>query len=232
MTKDFNKVENKKKKMKFKIKKISGSLIASLAFLTVGSISPVHASCENAPASGSQFKYEGPGSFKLRMTAQRFIKTKNPQRLNMILTRVDRRAQFDLGEFFKGVFNGEIDVDSNGEAEWLIGPEDMQQKEITEGFQKEVAKFNTKVDDFDIPGTRKVGQCVDPGNMIVVTRQLSSEQIFAALQGIDASNQLKGKSTDDVAENETIISEENKGPKGYKSQVSGGYDGYADMEEF
>ena len=219
--------------MKFKIKKISGSLLASLACLTIGSISPVYASCENAPASGSQFKYEGPGSFKLRTTAQRFIDTKNPQRLNMILTRVDRRAQFDLAEFFKGVFNGEIDVDSNGEAEWLIGPEDMKQEDITKGFQKEVAKFNTKVDNFDIPGTRKIGQCVDPGNKIVVTRQISSEQIFAALQGIDASNQLKSKSTDDVAEDETIVSEENKeSKKGYKSQVSGGYDGYADMEEF
>ena len=219
--------------MKSKIKKISGSLLAGLAFLTVGSISPVHASCENAPASGSQFKYEGPGSFKLRTTSQRFIDTKNSQRLNMILNRVDRRAQFDLGEFFKGVFNGEIDVDSNGEAEWLIGPEDMKQEDITKGFQKEIGKFNTQVKDFDIPGTRKVGQCVDPGNQIVVTRQISSEQIFAALQGIDASNQLKGKSTDDVAENETIVSEENKGSKkGYKSQVSGGYDGYADMEEF
>ena len=219
--------------MKSKIKKISSAFLASLACLSVGSISPVHASCENAPASGSQFRYEGPGSFKLRMTAQRFIDTKNPQRLNMILTRVDRRAQFDLAEFFKGVFNGEIDVDSNGEAEWLIGPEDMKQEDITKGFLKEVNKFNTKVDDFDIPGTRKVGQCVDPGNQIVVTRQISSEQIFAALQGIDASNQLKSKSTDDVAEDETIVSEENKeSKKGYKSQVSGGYDGFADMEEF
>ena len=203
--------------------------MASLACLTVGSIGPVHASCENAPASGSQFKYEGPGSFKLRFTSQTFIDTKNPQRLNMILTRVDRRAQFDLGEFFKGVFNGEIDLDSSGEAEWLIGPADMKQEDITKGFLKEVGKFNTKVDDFDIPGTRKVGQCVDPGNQIVVTRQISSEQIFAAIQGIDASNKLNAKSTDDVDTNETSVIQENKG---YKSQVSGGYDGYADMEEF
>ena len=85
------------------------------------------------------------------------------------------------------------------------------------------------MDDFDVPGTRKVGQCVDPGNQIVVTRQISSEQIFAAIQGIDASNELNVKSTDDVGANETSVIEENKG---YKSQVSGGYDGYADMEEF
>ena len=215
--------------MKSKIKKVSGSLLASLACLTISSISPVYASCENAPASGSQFKYEGPGSFKLRTTAQRFIDTKNPQRLNMILTRVDRRAQFDLAEFFKGVFNGEIDIDSSGDAEWLIGPEDMKQEDITKGFLKEVGKFNTKVDDFDVPGTRKVGQCVDPGKQIVVTRQISSEQIFAAIQGIDASNELNVKSTDDVGANETSVIQENKG---YKSQVSGGYDGYADMEEF
>ena len=215
--------------MKSKIKKVSGSLLASLACLTISSISPVYASCENAPASGSQFKYEGPGSFKLRTTAQRFIDTKNPQRLNMILTRVDRRAQFDLAEFFKGVFNGEIDIDSSGDAEWLIGPADMKQEDITKGFLKEVGKFNTKVDDFDVPGTRKVGQCVDPGKQIVVTRQISSEQIFAAIQGIDASNELNVKSTDDVGANETSVIQENKG---YKSQVSGGYDGYADMEEF
>ena len=220
--------------MKSKIKKVSGTLLASLACLTVGSIgniSPVHASCENAPASGSQFKMTGPDTFKLRTTFQTFIDTKNARKLNLALTRADRQAQFDLSEFFKGVFNGDLDVDADGQAEWLIGEQDMVQKDIAQGFENAKRKFNTQVKNFDIPGTRKVGQCVDPGNQIVVTREISSEQIFAA----NSATTLKNESTqkdDDVAANETIVSEENKGPKAYKSQVSGGYDGYADMEEF
>ena len=217
--------------MKSKIKKI-GALFASFAFFSLAGINPVHASCENAPASGSQFKMTGPDSFKLRTTFQTFIDTKNSRKLNMALTRADRQAQFDLAEFFKGVFNGDLDVDSNGEAEWLIGEEDMVQKDIAQGFEKAKRKFNTQVKNFDIPGTRKVGQCVDPGNQIVVTREISSEQIFAAVQAGGVSNQLKDKSTDDVAGNETINNQEIKGPRPYKSQVRGGYDGYADMEEF
>ena len=218
--------------MKSKIKKISGSLLASLACLSLGSISPVYASCENAPASGSQFKMTGPDSFKLRTTVQTFIDTKNARKLNLALTRAERQAQFDLAEFFKGVFNGELDVDSSGEAEWLIGEEDMVQKDVAQGFERAKRKFNTEVKDFVLPGSRKIGQCVDPGKEIVVSREISSEQIFAAVQAGGASNLLKGKSTDDDAANETINNDENERPRPYKSQVSGGYDGYADMEEF
>ena len=101
--------------MKLKIKKIFGTLLASLACFTVGIFSPVHASCENAPSSGSKFKMTGPDTFKLRTTFQTFIDTKNARKLNLALTRADRQAQFDLSEFFKGVFNGDLDVDADGQ---------------------------------------------------------------------------------------------------------------------
>ena len=106
----------------------------------------------------------------------------------------------------------------------------MSEKDVLEGYEKAVLKINTEIKDFNTVGTRKIGQCIDPGNMIVVTREISSESLFAA-----NSSTLEGKSTkniDDVATNENINIEETDSYKGYKSQVRGGYDGYADMEEF
>ena len=210
-----------------KLKNFSGTLLASLAFFTVGSISPVHASCENAPMSGSKFKLTGPDSFKLRTTFQTFIDTKNARKLNFALLQADRQTQAELGEFFVGVFNGDIDVDANGDAEFLVGEEDMSMKDKLEGFEQAKRKFKTEVKNFDIPGSRKVGQCVDPGKQIVVTREISSDSIFAA-RSVSTLKNESTKKDDDVATNETVVSEK----KGYKSQVSGGYDGYADMEEF
>ncbi len=174
--------------------------------------------------SGSKFKLTGPDSFKLRTTFQTFIDTKNARKLNFALLQADRQTQAELGEFFVGVFNGDIDVDANGDAEFLVGEEDMSMKDKLEGFEQAKRKFKTEVNNFDIPGSRKVGQCVDPGKQIVVTREISSDSIFAARSFENEST----KKDDEVAIDETVVSDE----KGYKSQVSGGYDGYADMEEF
>ena len=215
--------------MKSKIKKISSAFIASLTLLSVGNVSPVHASCENAPSAGSKFKLTGPDSFKLRTTVQTFIDTKNARKLNFILLRTDRQTQSELAEFFKGVFNGTIDVDAGGDSEFLIAEQDMTEKDKLEGFENAKLRFNTEIKNFDLSGTRKVGQCIDPGNMIVVTREISSDTIFAA-RGI--SSPSSDETIDDIAANENINSGGNKGPKPYKSQVGGGYDGYADMDEF
>jgi len=217
--------------MKFKIKKISGSLLASLACLTLGSISPVHASCENAPMSGSKFKLTGPDSFKLRVTTQTFVDTKNARKLNFLLLQTDRRAQTELAEFFAGIQNGTISAKAGGDLDFLVAEEDMSEKDKLEGFEKAVSEINTRFVEFNAAGSRKIGQCVDPGNQIVVTREISSDSIFAA-RSASTSKNASTKKDDDVAANKTKVIEENKGPKGYKSQVSGGYDGYADMEEF
>ena len=213
-----------------KLKKISSKVLASLACLTVGSISPVFASCENAPMAGSQFKFNGPESFKFRVTASTLVDTKNARKLNFLLTQTDRKAQSELAEFFKGVADGTISAENSGNLDFVIADQDMSEKDKLEGYEAAVLKINTVVKNFSTVGTRKVGQCIDPGNMIVVTREISSDSLFAATN----SSTLKDKSTkkeEDVAANENINIEKTKF-KGYKSQVRGGYDGYADMEEF
>ncbi|WP_288262714.1 hypothetical protein [uncultured Prochlorococcus sp.] len=215
--------------MKSKIKKISSAFIATATLLSFGNFSPVLASCENAPSAGSKFKLTGPDSFKLRTTVQTFIATKSARRLNFILQRTDRQTQSELAEFFKQVFNGTINVEGEGNNEFLEGEQDMTEKDKLEGFQKAITKFNTEIKNFDLPGTRKVGQCVDPGRMIVVTREISSDAIFAASGAFSPTGD---KTTDVIPANETINSDGNKGFKPYKSQVDGGYDGYLDMEEF
>ena len=214
--------------MKSKIKKISSALFASLTFLTVGSISPVYATCENAPMSGSKFKFNGPESFKLRVTASTLVDTKNARKLNFLLTQTDRKAQSELAEFFRGVANGTISAENSGGLDFIVAEQDMSEKDKLEGYEKAVLKINTEIKDFDTVGTRKIGQCIEPGKIIVVTREISSDSLFAAT----SSSTMKDQSTkkeDDVAANEN---ENTDYYKGYKSQVSGGYDGYADMEEF
>ena len=217
--------------MKSKIKKVSGTLLASLACLTVGSISPVHASCENAPMSGSKFKLTGPDSWKLRTTVQKFIDTKNARKLNFELIQTDREAALELGTFFNSIQNGTISAEAGGNLDFIVAEEDVSEKDRLEGFKKAALDITTTQVKYNPAGSRKIGQCVEPGVQIVVTREISSDAILAA----KSASTLKNESTkidDDVASNETIVSEEIKVEKLKRSQVSKGYDGYADMEEF
>ena len=210
--------------MKSKIKNISCTLLASLACLTAGSISPVNASCEKAPSAGSQFKLTGPDSFKFRFTERTQTIVENPRKLDFLLTQTDRKAQAGITEFFTGVVNGNIGVDNESKLEFIVADEDMSEKDKLEGFEQAIFKINTEITNFNLVGSRKVGSCIEPGKQVAVTREISSDSIFAARSFENEST----KKDDDVAIDETVVSDE----KGYKSQVSGGYDGYADMEEF
>ena len=211
--------------MKFKIIKTIGGLIAGLSLLTFGSISNVKASCENAPLSGSRFRMTGPDTFKLRHTFQTFIDTKNARKLNFLLQEADRQAQSELAEFFKGVFNGSIDIESGGKSDFLVGNDDMSEEDILAGFTNAKKKFNTEVKSFDARGSIKVGQCVEPGQQIVVTREITSEQIFAA------SNLKNGIQEKTKNETKNVINEDIESNV-RKSTVQRGYDGYGNLEDF
>ena len=206
--------------MKLKIIKTIGGIIAGLSLLTFGNVSDVKASCENAPSSGSKFRMTGPDTFKLRTTVQTFIDTKNARKLNFLLQEADRQAQFELAEFFKGVFDGSLENEGEQRNEFLVGNDDMSEEAILTGFSNAKKRFNSEVKSFDARGSMKVGQCVEPGQQIVVTREIKSEQIFAA------TNVKNG-----IQETTNVSSEDNES-YGRKSTVQRGYDGYGNLEDF
>ena len=206
--------------MKLKIIKTIGGIIAGLSLLTFGNVSDVKASCDNAPLSGSKFRMTGPDTFKLRTTVQTFIDTKNARKLNFLLQEADRQAQFELAEFFKGVFDGSLENEGEQRNEFLVGNDDMSEEAILTGFSNAKKRFNSEVKSFDARGSMKVGQCVEPGQQIVVTREIKSEQIFAA------------KNVKNGIQETTNVSSEDNESYGRKSTVQRGYDGYGNLEDF
>ena len=96
----FDKIDKKDveyqliKQPKVKLKGFITSLITGVSLFTASNISPVIAgSCENAPDTGTVFKWTGPDTWKILSTVRQSITSTNERKVEFAYKKLDLKAK-------------------------------------------------------------------------------------------------------------------------------------------
>ena len=94
-----------------KLKVFFTGIIASASLITAGNINPVFAgSCENAPDTGTVFKWTGPETWKIMTTVRQYISSSNERKVEFAFKKLDLKADRELAQWLSVNVKGAADL--------------------------------------------------------------------------------------------------------------------------
>ena len=225
MTKDIIKLENIHKiYRKVKIKGLFTIIIAGASFFAASNTNQVFAgSCENAPDTGTVFKYTGPENWKIMTTVRQSITSSNERKVEFAFKKLDLKAQRELAQWLSINVKGAADLTENEKEKFVIGADDEVSEDSLEGFNEFTDSYGKSVDEL-LVGLVNIGRCHTLGEEVRLTKGINSENIIAAQS---MKNQDFGGSSGTTKSNNLSSPQET-----YRKDLNKGYSGYGNLENF
>ena len=206
-----------------KLKVFFTGIIASASLITAGNINPVFAgSCENAPDTGTVFKWTGPDTWKIMTTVRQSITSSNERKVEFAFKKLDLKADRELAQWLAVNVKGAADLTENEKEKFVIGANDEVSEDSLEGFNEFTDEYGKSVDEL-LVGVVNVGRCHTLGGEVRLTKGINSENIIAAQR---MKNQDFGGSAG--SSNNNLSSPQET----YRKDLNKGYSGYGNLEDF
>ena len=207
-----------------KLKAFFTGIIVSASFFTASNTNQVFAgSCENAPDTGTVFKWTGPGTWKIMTTVRQSVSSSNERKVEFAFKKLDLKAQRELAQWLSINVKGAADLTENEKEKFVIGVNDEVTEDSLEGFNEFTDEFGSRVDEL-LVGVVNVGRCNTLGEEVRLTKGINSESIIAA-QGMK-------KQDFDGSAGSTNSNNLSSPQKTYRKDLNKGYSGYGNLEDF
>ena len=207
-----------------KLKVFFTGIIASASLITTGNINQVLAgSCENAPDTGTVFKWTGPETWKIMTTVRQSISSSNERKVEFAFKKLDLKADRDLAQWLSVNVKGAADLTENEKEKFVIGADDEVSEDSLEGFNEFTDSYGKSVDEL-LVGVVNIGRCHTLGEEVRLTKGINSENIIA---GQSMKNQDFGGSAGSYNSNNLSSPQET-----YRKDLNKGYSGYGNLEDF
>ncbi len=207
-----------------KFKGLLTSIIAGASFFTAINTNQVFAgSCENAPDTGTVFKWTGPGTWKIMTTVRQSISSSNERKVEFAFKKLDLKAQRELAQWISINVKGAADLTEDEKEKFVIGANDEVSEDSLEGFNEFTDEYSSSVNEL-LVGVVNVGRCHTLGEEVRLTKGINSENIIA---GQSMKKQDFGRSTGSTNSNNL-----SSPPQTYRKDLMKGYSGYGNLEDF
>ena len=207
-----------------KLKVFFTGIIASASLITAGNINPVFAgSCENAPDTGTVFKWTGPETWKIMTTVRQSISSSNERKIEFAFKKLDLKADRELAQWLSVNVKGAADLTESEKEKFVIGADDEVSEDSLEGFNEFTDSYGKSVDEL-LVGLVNIGRCHTLGEEVRLTKGINSENIIAAQS---MKNQDFGGRTGSTNSNNLSSPQET-----YRKDLNKGYSGYGNLENF
>ena len=207
-----------------KLKVFFTGIIASASLITAGNINPVFAgSCENAPDTGTVFKWTGPETWKIMTTVRQSISSSNERKIEFAFKKLDLKADRELAQWLSVNVKGAADLTESEKEKFVIGADDEVSEDSLEGFNEFTDTYGKSVDEL-LVGVVNIGRCHTLGEEVRLTKGINSENIIAAQS---MKNQDFGGRAGSTNSNNLSSPQET-----YRKDLNKGYSGYGNLENF
>jgi len=207
-----------------KLKVFFTGIIASASLITAGNINPVFAgSCENAPDTGTVFKWTGPETWKIMTTVRQSISSSNERKIEFAFKKLDLKADRELAQWLSVNVKGAADLTESEKEKFVIGADDEVSEDSLEGFNEFTDSYGKSVDEL-LVGLVNIGRCHTLGEEVRLTKGINSENIIAAQS---MKNQDFGGRAGSTNSNNLSSPQET-----YRKDLNKGYSGYGNLENF
>ncbi len=207
-----------------KLKVFFTGIIASASLITAGNINPVFAgSCENAPDTGTVFKWTGPETWKIMTTVRQYISSSNERKVEFAFKKLDLKADRELAQWLSVNVKGAADLTESEKEKFVIGADDEVSEDSLEGFNEFADSYGKSVDEL-LVGVVNIGRCHTLGEEVRLTKGINSENIIAAQS---MKNQDFGGRAGSTNSNNLSSPQET-----YRKDLNKGYSGYGNLENF
>ena len=207
-----------------KLKVFFTGIIASASLITAGNINPVFAgSCENAPDTGTVFKWTGPETWKIMTTVRQSISSSNERKIEFAFKKLDLKADRELAQWLSVNVKGAADLTESEKEKFVIGADDEVSEDSLEGFNEFTDSYGKSVDEL-LVGLVNIGRCHTLGEEVRLTKGINSENIIAAQS---MKNQDFGGSSGNTNSNNISSPTQT-----YRKDLNKGYSGYGNLEDF
>ena len=134
-----------------KLKVFFTGIIASASLITTGNINQVLAgSCENAPDTGTVFKWTGPETWKIMTTVRQSISSSNERRVEFAFKKLDLKADRELAQWLSVNVKGAADLTENEKEKFVIGADDEVSEDSLEELVAPIASYMYLKPDFGL----------------------------------------------------------------------------------
>ena len=208
-----------------KLKGFLTSLIAGASLLTASNTNPVLAgSCENAPATGTVFKWTGPDTWKIMTTVRQPITSVNERKVAFAYKKLDLKAQRELARWVEVNVKNASNLTEAEKAKFVVDANDDVTEDSLEGFEEFVDTFSSSTEAL-LVGMINVGDCHTLGEEVRLTKGINSENIVAAQS---MKNKDFGGSTASTNNSNNLSSP----TQTYRRDLNKGYSGYGNLDDF
>tara|TARA_Y100000991_G_C21897016_1_gene316310 strand:- start:23 stop:649 length:627 start_codon:yes stop_codon:yes gene_type:complete len=207
-----------------KLKVFFTGIIASASLITTGNINQVLAgSCENAPDTGTVFKWTGPETWKIMTTVRQSISSSNERRVEFAFKKLDLKADRELAQWVSVNVKGAADLTENEKEKFVIGADDEVSEDSLEGFNEFTDSYGKSVDEL-LVGVVNIGRCHTLGEEVRLTKGINSENIIAtqSMKNQDFGGRAGSTNTNNLSSPQET----------YRKDLNKGYSGYGNLENF
>ena len=207
-----------------KLKVFFTGIIASASLITTGNINQVLAgSCENAPDTGTVFKWTGPETWKIMTTVRQSISSSNERKVEFAFKKLDLKADRELAQWLSVNVKGAADLTENEKEKFVIGADDEVSEDSLEGFNEFTDSYGKSVDEL-LVGVVNIGRCHTLGEEVRLTKGINSENIIAAqsMKNQDFGGRAGSTNTNNLSSPQET----------YRKDLNKGYSGYGNLENF
>ena len=204
-----------------KLKRLLTTLIASATLFSFSNTSEVIAGgCDNAPDTGTVFKWTGPGSWKILTTVRQPLTSNNERKVEFAYKKLDLKAQRELARFVSVNVKTANKLTEDEKETFVVGANDEMSEDALEGFNQFLDEFESSTDEL-LVGSIEIGRCHSLGKEVRLTRGINSENAVGAqlLKNQDFGGNANGINS-------------NSPTRTYQRNVDQGYSGYGNLDDF